>query len=116
MPRPARTSHAGFNSYPFHSCLNRKMSAAAGMPGKGRGFAAATGYDSLGSSDSGFADDQMHQRPGPAGEDSAELERKYGAPHAHPHGVAARKRDDPACDCGSDGRVAEHGEPGAHGL
>ena len=30
--------------------------------------------------------------------------------------VAAREWADPAGDCGSDGRIAEHGQPGPHGL
>ena len=38
------------------------------------------------------------------------------AASAHPDGVAARERDDAAFDCRGNGRVAEHGEPGAHGL
>ena len=31
-------------------------------------------------------------------------------------GVAARGWDDAAFDCRGNGRVTEHGEPGAHGL
>ena len=55
-------------------------------------------------------------RPGPAVENSAAMENTPRAASAHPDGVAARERDDAAFDCRGNGRVAEHGEPGAHGL
>src|SRR5208283_236101 len=72
--------------------------------------------DSVRSSDSEGTDDQMHQRPGPAVENSAAMENTARAASAHPDGVAARERDDAAFDCHGNGRVAEHGEPGAHDL
>src|SRR5208337_198629 len=75
-----------------------------------------TRCDSLRSSDSEGTDDQMHQRPGPAVENSAAMENTARAASAHPDGVAARERNDAASDCRGNGRVAEHGEPGAHGL
>src|SRR6202022_4217468 len=56
----------------------------------------------------------MHQGPGPAVENSAAMENTRRAASAHPDGVAARERD-AAFDCRGNGRVAEHGEPGAHG-
>src|ERR1700737_236267 len=43
------------------------------------------------------------------------MENTRRAASAHPDGVAARERDDAAFDCRGNGRVAEHGEPGAHG-
>ena len=38
------------------------------------------------------------------------------APRAYPDGAVTRKRADAACDRTSNGRFAEHGEPGAHVL
>ena len=58
----------------------------------------------------------MHQRPDLTFENSVALEMTSRAAPAYPDGVAARERNDAAFDCGSDGGVAEHGEPGPHGL
>src|SRR3981081_78614 len=69
----------------------------------------------LRSSDSEGTDGQMHQRPSQAVENSAATENAPRAASAHPDGVAARERNDAAFDCRGNGRVAEHGEPGAHG-
>src|SRR3954470_15645905 len=59
----------------------------------------------------------MQQVRGPPAEVSASMEKhSIRTTRAHPNGAAAREWDDAADYCGSDGRVAEHGEPGAHDL
>ncbi len=93
-------------SYRLHTCVNRREEC----------FARGARCDSLRPADSGRTDGQMQQRRNSAAEDSVALEGRSAAAPAHPDGVAARKWDDPACDCGGDGRIAEHGEPGAYGL
>ena len=61
-------------------------------------------------------DGQMHQGPGPAVENRAAMENTPCAASTHLDGVAARERDDTVFDRRGNGRVTEHGEPGAHGL
>src|SRR5487761_2036709 len=58
----------------------------------------------------------MHQWASPAVKESAAMERAPRTAPAHSDGAAARKWDDAAFDCRSDGRVIEYGEPRAHGL
>jgi hypothetical protein len=72
--------------------------------------------DSLWSSDSGWTYDQVHQIPDAEVENSAAMEDSCGTAAARPDGFTARERNDAAFDFRGNGRVAQHGEPSAHGL
>ena len=101
--------------YRFHSDLNRRVTRRFGAE---LGFPTGPGCDSLKPSDliRRGPDGEVQQQPIEAVEASAETREKSDDAGAYPDGVTARKWDDAASDCRSNGGFSKHGEPGPYGI
>src|SRR5262249_49332111 len=106
----ARVARSSDSLYCLHNGLNRDSWPIIG------GYFPRPRCDSLAPSDSGKTDGQMQQSRGAAAENCVALEDTGGAAPTHPDRGVWWEGDGPDGDCGGNGRVAEHGEPCAHGL
>src|ERR1700730_11339769 len=105
----------GYSLYHFHTHLNRNRSLDLSRP-RDAGHRILNMIPSRPSDSDGGPDGQVQPRSSRALEESAAArERSCGAP-ADTNGVAARRRQDAAGDCRTNGSVFEHSEPGAHGI